>query len=159
MTGRIWALSWDGQTPTVNTEILDTDLNIAAFGVDADGSLYLCAFDGRIYWFKASPVTAVREEQSWLATGYALRQNYPNPFNSGTSIRFALPHDEHVELSLYDLAGQKVGTLVDGRRGPGTYVVRWGGRDDSGRELSSGVYLYRLRAGGRVETRKLLLLR
>ena len=89
-----------------------------------------------------------------------LDQNYPNPFNSGTVIRFALPQSDHIELSLYNLAGQKVATLVEGTRPAGSYTIRWDGRDARGRELASGVYLYLLQAGGtHVETRKLLLLR
>ena len=62
-----------------------------------------------------------------------------------------------MELALYNLAGQKVVTLVRGRREAGVYAVQWDGRGEGGRELASGIYLYSLRAGARVETRKLLL--
>jgi len=108
------------------------------------------------------PVTAVLEEHSsTLPESFTLHQNYPNPFNSSTVIRFALPTANDVELSIFNLAGQQVATLVEGARETGTYTVHWDGRDDSGRALASGVYLYRLRAGDgkQVETRKLLLLR
>jgi len=64
-----------------------------------------------------------------------------------------------VDLVIYNLAGQEVATLVDGPRESGVYTLRWDGRDDAGRELASGIYLYRLQAGEQVETRKLLLLR
>ena len=65
-----------------------------------------------------------------------------------------------VELAVYNLAGQKVATLVDGPRQAGTYAINWDGRDDQGRELASGMYLYRLQAGSQqVATRKLLLAR
>ncbi|MBI4232913.1 MAG: T9SS type A sorting domain-containing protein [Chloroflexi bacterium] len=74
-------------------------------------------------------------------------------------IRFSLPASEEVELVLYNLMGQEVATLVKGRRGAGEHAVRWDGRDGSGHELTSGTYLYRLRAGGQVETRKLVLVR
>ncbi len=60
---------------------------------------------------------------------------------------------------MYNLAGQKVATLALGLREAGTYALRWDGRDDDGRELASGVYLYRLTAGDRAATRNLLLLR
>ena len=108
----------------------------------------------------SQPITAVLEEHTaTLPQIFVLEQNYPNPFNSSTVIRFALPQAENVELAVYNLAGQKVATLVEGVREAGVYTVRWDGRDESGRELASGVYLYRLRAGqGQVETRKLLLL-
>ncbi len=88
-----------------------------------------------------------------------LAQNFPNPFNGGTTIRYSLSESEPVDLSVYNLQGQKVATLEQEVRGAGAYAVRWGGLDDDGRSLASGTYLYRLRAGTRWETRKLLLLR
>ncbi|MEW6755937.1 MAG: FlgD immunoglobulin-like domain containing protein [Candidatus Latescibacterota bacterium] len=93
---------------------------------------------------------------------FALQQNYPNPFNSGTVIRFALRAREEVELAVFNLAGQQVATLVEGVRGAGAYTINWDGLDDRGQALASGLYLYRLRAGGggeQVETRKLVLVR
>jgi flagellar hook assembly protein FlgD len=74
-------------------------------------------------------------------------------------IRFELPQQEMVELSIYNLAGQEVTTLANGRREAGSYALRWDGRGEDGRELASGVYLCRLRAGEKVVTRKLLLIR
>ena len=82
-----------------------------------------------------------------------------NPFNSATLIRYSLPTRAVIDLSIFNLAGQKVATLMDGIRQAGAHTIRWDGRDDSGRELASGVYLYRLQSSGRVETRKLVLLR
>ncbi|MBI2502337.1 MAG: T9SS type A sorting domain-containing protein [Candidatus Latescibacteria bacterium] len=77
---------------------------------------------------------------------------------------FCTPSDDHlfgedVELAVYNLAGQRVVRLAEGVREAGSYTVRWDGRDEQGHELASGVYLYRLRAGERVQTRKLLSLR
>ena len=90
---------------------------------------------------------------------FQLEQNYPNPFNGQTRIRFALPRQEHVELIVYNLAGQKVATLVEGLKAAGIYTVSWDGRDSQGRSLASGAYLYRLRtASQHIETRKLVLL-
>ena len=107
------------------------------------------------------PNTAIWEEYSaTLPQSFTLSQNYPNPFNSTTAIRFALPMSQDVELSIFNLAGQQVATLVEGAREAGNYTVHWDGRGDGGRELASGVYLYRFRAENRqVETRKLLLIR
>jgi metal-sulfur cluster biosynthetic enzyme len=105
--------------------------------------------------------TSVNEqgEESTVPKSYILSQNYPNPFNSSTEVSFTLPVRGNVELSIYNLAGQKVATLVQGTRGAGAYTVHWDGRDDSGKELASGVFLYQMRAGNQVKTRKLLLLR
>jgi flagellar hook assembly protein FlgD len=90
---------------------------------------------------------------------FALDQNYPNPFNSSTVIRFALPARAEVELAVYSLLGQRVVSLARGTREAGAYNVTWDGRDARGNALASGVYLYRLQAGSRDETRKLLLVR
>ena len=102
-------------------------------------------------------VVEVRDES--LPQSFALSQNYPNPFNPETTIRFDLPRSEEINLAVYNLTGQKVVTLVHGLREAGTYTLRWDGRNDEGRELGSGVYLYRLTAGDRAATRKVLLLR
>jgi len=109
------------------------------------------------------PNTAVTEGYAAsLPSSFTLDQNYPNPFNSATVIRFALPTAANVDLAIFNLAGQQVATLVQGMREAGAYTLRWDGLDDDGRELASGVYLYRLQIannGQEVETRKLLLLR
>ena len=89
-----------------------------------------------------------------------LYQNYPNPFNSETVLRFDLARrEQRVDLRVYSIDGQRVTTLVSGPRAAGSYVVRWNGRDDEGKALASGIYMYRLEAENLVEVRKLLLLR
>ena len=98
-------------------------------------------------------------------TGYSapheahLEQNYPNPFNSNTVIRYQMSTPGQVELSVHDLAGQRVCTLFNGHRKAGPHSLTWDGRDATGLGLATGIYLYRLRLGDVVETRKLLLLR
>ena len=112
---------------------------------------------------RATPedITVVEEEVlGAVPETFALDQNYPNPFNSGTVIRFALPTADDVELTVYNLAGQRVVNLLQGSRAAGAYTLRWDGRDDGGRELASGMYVYRLQVGELlVETRKMLLVR
>ena len=91
---------------------------------------------------------------------FALHPNYPNPFNSRTVLSFSLPEDlPSVELAVYDLLGQKLAVLVRGPRASGLHSVEWDGRDDAGRNLASGSYLYRLEAGPYQGVGKLLLLR
>ncbi len=97
--------------------------------------------------------------QPRVPDAFALFQNFPNPFNTETVIRFDLERSGEVELSVYNLTGQRALTLTSGSRAAGTYTLRWDGRDRDGRTLASGIYLYRLRAGEQVQTRKLLLLR
>ncbi|MBN1824984.1 MAG: agmatine deiminase family protein [Candidatus Eisenbacteria bacterium] len=88
-----------------------------------------------------------------------LHPNRPNPFNPQTTFRFDLKYEDHVELTVFDVRGRAVRHLVDGARDAGSHEVVWDGRDDRGRELSSGVYYYRLRAAGVVYTRPAVLVR
>lgn len=94
-----------------------------------------------------------------LPATFALEANYPNPFNPSTTIRYALPEAARVRLSVYDLSGRLVRTLVNAEENPGYKQVAWNGRNQAGDALSSGVYLYRLEAGEFVQTRKMLFLK
>ena len=89
----------------------------------------------------------------------ALYQNHPNPFNPNTVIRFYLPKAEEVKLDIYNVAGQRVKRLAEGRREMGYQELEWDGRNGSGAECSSGIYFYRLRAGKTSISRKMVLLR
>jgi len=88
-----------------------------------------------------------------------LHQNYPNPFNPRTTIRFNLPKQSHVTLTVYNILGQRIRTLFDGVKPAGIHFVWWDGRDDSGRSVSSGIYLCKIRTGGFIQTKKMFLLR
>ena len=103
--------------------------------------------------------TAVRETLSQQVSTFTLHQNSPNPFNSSTVLRFDLASAQAVELAVYALSGQRVATLLSGTRAPGSHSVHWDGRLGTVAPLASGPYIYRLRAGDQVATRKLLLLR
>ena len=83
---------------------------------------------------------------------FTLFQNYPNPFNPTTMINYQLPITSKVELSIYNLLGQKVTTLVSKKQVAGTYRIEW-----NAESLLSGIYLYQLKAGDFTETRKLVL--
>jgi len=99
------------------------------------------------------------ETASQTPRAYRLAQNYPNPFNPETNISFDLPEQNAVKLWVYNTAGQRIRTLMDGGRLAGAYTVAWDGKDDLGRDVSTGVYFYRLKAGDFLETRKMLLVR
>lgn len=90
---------------------------------------------------------------------YALAQNYPNPFNPSTTIRYSLKKRSDVALEIYNMLGQRVKTLAAGEQVTGTYSVLWDGTNNAGAPVASGVYIYRLRAGDFVASRKLMLLR
>lgn len=104
--------------------------------------------------------TAVEgEEGSLTPKVFELDQNYPNPFNNETVIKFGLRRPASVTLTIYNILGQKVRTLVEGRLSAGPQVVSWDGKDDKGNDLSSGIYFYQLRAGEMSETKRLVLLK
>jgi hypothetical protein len=88
-----------------------------------------------------------------------LRQNSPNPFNPRTEIAFGLQEPAHCTLTVYDVSGRRVATLLDELRGPGTHRVEWDGRSEDGTEVGSGVYLYRLSTERGAIQKKMLLLK
>jgi hypothetical protein len=94
-----------------------------------------------------------------LAEEIFLEQNRPNPFNPATTISFSIRSAGDVSLRIYDSAGRLVRNLIDGHRSEGSHSVEWDGTNDSGARVSSGVYHYRLTAGGEMRSRKMVLLR
>ncbi len=104
-------------------------------------------------WSFTTSVTGV-EEDARIPTVYTLSQNYPNPFNPSTVIRFGLPERAHVLLEMFNILGERVVLLVDEEKDAGYHEVSL-----NSRELSSGIYFYRISANGFVQTRKLALLR
>ena len=89
-----------------------------------------------------------------LPESYVLYQNYPNPFNPSTTIKFDLPQASQVNLSIYNILGQRISTLIKGYLEPGTYSEVFDGKN-----LSSGTYVYRLQTLNFVQTKKMLLLK
>ena len=94
-----------------------------------------------------------------VVDNFKLYQNYPNPFNPETNIRFALKKSEHVKLEIYNVLGQKIRTLLNKKYSTGVHSITWDSKDNTGKLMSSGIYLYRLSAGKHVQIRKMLLLK
>jgi hypothetical protein len=94
-----------------------------------------------------------------VPSDFALRSNYPNPFNPSTTIAFDMADDGVTELAIYNVLGQKVRTLVSGYQLAGSYRILWDSRNDAGRAVASGVYLYRLKSGSFVKTNKMMLIK
>lgn len=101
-----------------------------------------------------SEITSGRPGNDRLPSEFTLSQNYPNPFNPVTEISFSLPMASDVTLEVFNMAGQRVATLAEGRFEAGNYAFMWDGSD-----AASGIYLYRLKAGEFVETKKMVLLK
>ncbi len=99
------------------------------------------------------------QELPGLPKDYSLGQNYPNPFNPTTSIKFDLPNMSNVRVTVYDILGKEVRTLVNSDMGAGRYSVTWDGLNDQGQQVTSGVYFYRMDAGTFTMMKKMLLLK
>jgi len=117
-----------------------------------------------MYTLDLSPLTDVDApitENSHLPDSPALAQNYPNPFSSAaaTTIRYLLPNESEVEVTIHDVLGQKIKTLVQRSQPRGEYTVKWDGTTTSGVKVANGLYLIRLRASIFERTRKILVLR
>jgi hypothetical protein len=113
---------------------------------------------------KATSVDEYQEEEN-RPPMYQLSQNYPNPFNSETMIWYYLPdvgyQPAEVEITIYNLLGKRVKSLVNEREYPGEHKIRWDGKDDSGKEVASGIYFYRLKVSGieLIKPKKMVLLK
>jgi hypothetical protein len=95
-----------------------------------------------------------------LPMEFELSQNYPNPFNPTTTIPFSLNKTEQITLAVYDVSGKLITTLInDQSYAQGKYTASWNGMDNSGAMAASGIYLYQLKAGNRIESRKMLLVK
>lgn len=152
----------------------------------ADGSFDLKVLNHSGRYAAVSYITVVEEievgtqqptQANHLPQDFELSQNYPNPFNSSTLIRYTIPavSDQQsvvshqlaadggrptaVTLRVYNIAGQKVRTLVNSQKEAGSYRVCWNGKDDGGEPVASGVYIYRIQAGDFAHSRRMLLLR
>lgn len=98
-------------------------------------------------------------EFSLLPYEYEISQNYPNPFNPSTTIEYYLPRRTHVTVTVYNLLGRRIATLVDDAQPRGQQTVTWNGQDSQGNAVATGVYFYRLKTDAFTESRKMLLLK
>jgi flagellar hook assembly protein FlgD len=99
------------------------------------------------------------KSETILPDAFALYQNYPNPFNPQTVIKYALPEDCQVKLTIYNILGQRVRAIVDQFQSAGFQMVIWDGRDDKGNLLASGVYFCKMTAGNYVDVKKMTVLK
>ena len=94
-----------------------------------------------------------------LPTEYAVHQNYPNPFNPVTTLRYDLPEDGMVNITIYDMMGRVVRTMVNTQQNAGFKSVQWNATNNMGQSVSAGLYLYTIQAGEFRQTKKMVLLK
>jgi len=114
--------------------------------------------DMGVFYFDQS-LSISDENISMLPEEFALYQNYPNPFNPVTTIRYKLPEQTHVTIVIYNMLGRTLRQLVNNTQEAGYKSVVWNSKDDSGKPVSAGIYLYQIRADGYTQSRKMLLLK
>jgi len=120
-------------------------------------------------WSDSSKSTDVpKEEKDNLLMKFSLSQNFPNPFNPSTTLPFHISckgqgasckSPLHITLTIFNVLGQRVRTLLDEDKLPGQYKVVWDGRDEFGKDVASGIYFYKLKSGDFSQTKKMILLR
>ena len=148
------------------TEETFVKLNAALIAKEQGGSYTdETALGGATYLYR---IGAVSGEGEWFSQSVSitlpprptsLYQNYPNPFNPSTSIAYYLPRACRASITLYDVSGRNVRTLLDEPKAAGRHTVLWDGRNEAGAQVGSGVYYYRLKAGKDSITKKLVIVR
>lgn len=151
-SGRIWGLRYDGTAPAVNRLLLASGLNITSFGVDADGELYLCAFNGMVYTFD---IQQGGEVPSRGRSAVTLGGNDPNPFSTTTRIRYRLEHPTDVELVVRDLLGRVIAHTIARDQEAGEGFIEF-----DGSAQPPGIYYYTIISGeGRSEQGRMVLVK
>jgi hypothetical protein len=135
-----------------------TNMTVLSLVVNAGGHIF-AGTDGGGIFRSVQSTTSVKEITSEMPTSFSLEQNYPNPFNSETMISYQLSKSDDVILKIYNIIGQEIRSLVDERQQVGYYTIRWDGRDDSGDQVSSGLYFYTFIVSEFTQTKKALLIR
>ena len=150
-------VSDEDRVALVSTYGPSKSLGVAAAWACLVGSDYDIYFDAS--WCPCTTDVSETPTEAEPPQNFELFQNYPNPFNPTTNIEFLLPRSGQVKIEIFNILGQKVRTLVDQRLRAGQKVVDWDGRDDSGKEVTSGIYFYRLRTSEFSQTNKMVVLR
>ena len=131
--------------------------SVYAVDVDDDGDMDVLSAstgDNKIAWYENTGIVDVESISNEIPIEFSLSQNYPNPFNPSTIIRFSMPEESFVTIKVFNTLGEEITILINENIIAGNYEVEF---DAS--KLPSGIYLYRLRAGSFVETKKMVLMK
>lgn len=131
-----------------------------SFADSASTPLRSSDHDGLVLYLNLGPVNSVTDLNGYnLPETFALKQNYPNPFNPTTTIHYEVAKQATVEITVFNILGQKKKTLVNRVQERGVYKIQWNGDDDKGQMVPSGVYMLQMKTDNFLDTRKMLLLR
>ena len=169
-SGHIWfyamvvdechTISWGA---IANTSIIsDTVVTFSAYpeALNCQSQPEYC-IDGDTLTFEVPIVVQVVsvEPEPFAPEQFSLHQNYPNPFNPFTALRYDIPKNSHVTITIYDMLGKQVKTLINQTQDAGYQSVVWDATNDYGRPVSAGIYLYQIQAGEYIQTKKMVLLK
>ena len=162
----IYATNWDDSSTYILSDIID------------DTSLTISLSNNSEYYWKVQAMDAdefvvgsnddtpnnfvvgtLSIDEDLIPTVFALHQNYPNPFNPTTQIKYDLPEDGLVTISVYDVMGRSIKTLVNSNQSAGYQSVRWDATNNYGEPISAGMYIYTIQAGDFRQTKKMVLLK
>ena len=156
--GDVWSLAYNGENSLELNTLGDLGpYSVTSFGIDQHDELYICSFDGKIYKF--SQALSTIEIDGIIPNKLFLYQNYPNPFNPVTTLRYGIPENSLVNITIYDMLGRQVKTLVNQTQDAGYRSVIWNAKNDYGQPVSGGIYLYQIQAGDYISTVKMVLLK
>ncbi len=131
--------------------------SVFAIPIDNEGEIVMTEAQLSDYYGNLLEVTI--DKQGILPSEYSLHQNYPNPFNPNTTIFYELPAPSHVRIEVFNVLGQRVATLLDGREEAGIHSVQWDSRSESGSKVSSGIYFYRITSDDFTAEKKMVLMK
>jgi len=153
----------DGQfVGPFNIDIGSEPVAVALADFNSDGFLDIAAsisMDNQIVILMNNVSTDIADGDELLPRQYRLDQNYPNPFNPSTEISFALPSKTRVSLNIYNILGREINSLLSEELPAGDHRIAWDGTDSRGRQVSSGIYFYRLKTEDFDESKKMILLK
>jgi immune inhibitor A len=144
-SGSSYAAVWH-ETPSSGGKMIFMGFGFEAINDSTSSATRDEILAGIFNWFNGITSTPDADEHSGLPATYRLVQNYPNPFNPSTRIEFTLPLQSQVTISVYNILGQQVSVLAEGKWEAGHHTLTWNGGDDVGGQLASGVYFYRMEA-------------
>jgi surface protein len=127
---------------------------------DENKCLIHTAFSSNSAWeYDWSELCELSIYKAQIPNDFIIHQNYPNPFNPITILRYDLPKDEFVTITVYDMLGRQVKTLINGLQSSGYKSIQWNATNNQSQPVSAGVYLYKIQAGDFVDTKKMILLK
>jgi hypothetical protein len=144
----------------INSTIKPVDyVDIKALTVDNNDNIWVATRGEGFVRIEVNTSASPETGKNLLPDDFSLGQNRPNPFNPETVINYTLGKRSPVNITVYNIAGQKVAVLVDEVKTAGEHTVSWDGRDLSGRRVASGIYLYRMRAGDYKIAKKMIFIK